>query len=170
MLRTTFRRPKQKRPRAALSVDARAMIEGHLRDLAQSGRLSELPCTRNALVRHCREQGDDTAVYCLAGASDFSLGVTPAGGVLLTVRRTGDLLWWSREDLLKKGPEAETEIENRATELAGGPKRFGDLSPDEREALKTQAVQDLIVRPQGPLVPAGDPARRLELQGGQPIG
>ena len=170
MLRTTFRRPKQKRPRAALSVDARAMIEGHLRDLAQSGRLSQLPCTRNALVRHYREQGDDAAVYCLAGASDFSLGVTPAGGVLLTVRRTGDLLWWSREDLLKKGSGAETEIENRAIELAGGPKRFGELSPDERETLKTQAVQDLIAGPQGRPVPAEDPARRLDLQGDQAIG
>ena len=170
MLRTNFRWPKQKRPRAALSVDARAMIEGHLRDLAQSGRLSQLPCTRNALVRHCREQGDDTAVYCLASASDFSLAGTPAGGVLLTVRRTGELVSWSREDLLKKGPDAATEIENRAIELAGGPELFGDLSCEEREAVKTQAVQDLIVRPPGRLVGFADPARRADVRGGQDLG
>ena len=104
MRRTTFGPSKGKRRRAALSVDVRAMIEAHLRDLAQAGRLSELARSRRALARHYREQGNDAAVYCLAGAPDFSLAVTPAGGVLLTLRRTGDLVSWSREVLLKKGP------------------------------------------------------------------
>ena len=90
--------------------------------------------------------------------------------MLLTVRRTGELVSWSREDLLKKGSDAETEIENRAIELAGGPERFEDLSCEEREAVKTQAVQDLIVRPPGRLVGFADPARRADVRGGQDLG
>ena len=88
----------------------------------------------------------------------------------MTVRRTGELVSWSREDLLKKGPDAATEIENRAIELAGGPERFGDLSCEERQAVKTQAVQDLIVRPPEKLVGFADLARRADVPAGQDLG
>ena len=71
MRRTFSDRPTESRRRAALSVDVRAMVEGYLRDLAQTGRLREMVRSRDALVGYYRAQGNDTAVYCLAVAPTF---------------------------------------------------------------------------------------------------
>ena len=71
-------RPAEYRRRAALSVDVRAFVEGHLRDLARAGRLREVARSRDALAAYYRAQGNDAASYCLASAPDFSLGRHPA--------------------------------------------------------------------------------------------
>ena len=144
MRRTTFGRPTEFRRRAALSVDMRAMIEGYLRDLTRAGRLRELVRSRDALVGYYRAQGNDTAVYCLAVAPDFSLAATPGGGVLLALRRSGHLVSWTQSELLEAAPDAAGEVESHAIQLAGGPDRFRALSDDEREALTAQAVEELI--------------------------
>ena len=64
------------------------------------------------------------SLYCLATAPDFSLAATPGNGVLLRLRRSGHLMTWTQSDLLKEAPNAATEVENRAIELAGGAERF----------------------------------------------
>ena len=71
MRRTFSGRVTQFRRQTALSVDVRAFVEAHLRDLAVAGRLNELARSRDALVAHYRTQGNNAAVYCLASAPDF---------------------------------------------------------------------------------------------------
>jgi hypothetical protein len=139
----------QFRRQTALSVDVRAFVEAHLRDLAVAGRLNELARSRYALANRYRAEGNDAAVYCLASAPDFSLAVTPGGGVLLTLRRSGDLVSWTRSELLAEAPDAAKEVESRATQLAGGPERFRTLSDDQREVLTTQAAEELIRQQRG---------------------
>ena len=146
MRRTFSGRPTEYRRRAALTVDVRTFIEGYLRDMARTGRMSKLARSRDALVAHYRAQGKDAVVYCLASAPDFSLAATPGGGALLTLRRSGDLVSWTRSELLEEPPGAADEIESRAIQLAGGPDRFRTLSDDEREVLTAQAVQEVIRR------------------------
>ena len=149
MRRTFSGRDTELRRQAALSVDVKAFVEAHLRDLAVAGRLNELARSRDALVAHYRTQGNDAAVHCLASAPDFSLAVTPGGSVLLTLRRSGHLASWTQAELLQKTPDAAQEVESRATQLAGGPDRFGMLSDDEREALTAQAADEVIRRQRG---------------------
>ena len=126
MRRTFSGRDMEFRRQTALGVDVRAFVEAHLRDLAVAGRLNELARSRDALANRYRSQGNDAAVYCLASAPDFSLAVTPGGGVLLTLRRSGDLVSWTRSELLVEAPDAAKEGESRATQLAGRAGPFWD--------------------------------------------
>ena len=148
MRRTFSGRDMELRRQAALTVDVRAFVEAHLRDLAVAGRLNELVRSRDALVNRYRAEGNDAAVYCLASAPDFSLAVTPGGGVLLTLRRSGHLASWTQSELLQQ-PDVAQEVESRTTQLAGGPHRFRTLSDDEREALTAQAAEEVIREQRG---------------------
>ena len=122
MRRTFSGRDTELRRQAALTVDVKAFVEAHLRDLAVAGRLNELARSRDALANRYRAQGNDAAVYCLASAPDFSLA---------------------------EAPDAAKEVESRATQLAGGPERFRTLSDDQREVLTTQAAEELIRQQRG---------------------
>ena len=107
MRRITSWQPSASRRRPALGVDVRAFVELHLRDLTRAGRIGELAQSRNALASHYRAEGNTEAVYCLAVAPDFSLEVGPDGSALLKLRRTGDLVSWTRAELLAEAPDAE---------------------------------------------------------------
>ena len=146
MKRSTFGRPADFRRRAAVSVDVRAMVEGYLREQARAGRLNQLVRSRDALTAHYRAQGNDTAVYCLASAPDFSLVPTPGGGARLVLRRSGDVVSWTHSELLKETMDPATEVESRAIQLAGGPQRYRALSDEERDALTAQAADEVIRR------------------------
>lgn len=141
--------PSGRRPafgrRPALTPDARALIEEHVRELARGGRLSELAPSRDALAGHYRAQGDDAAYYCLATAPDFSLVATPGGGALLILRRSGHLVSWTQSELLAAA-EAPSEAESRASQLAGGPDRFQAMRDDQRQALRARAEAEVTAR------------------------
>lgn len=77
MIRTTSGRRAEYRGQAALTVDVRALVEGHLRELADAGRLREVARSRDALAAFYRARGNDAASYCLASAPDFSLAAAP---------------------------------------------------------------------------------------------
>ena len=72
----------------------------------------------------------------------------PGGGVLLTLRRSGDLGSWTQSELLQEAPDAAGEVDSRAIQLGGGADRFRALSDDEREALRARAVEEVIRRQQ----------------------
>ena len=145
MRRTFSGRRAEHRRQAALSVGVRALVERHLRDLARAGRLREAAWSRDALAEYYRARGNDAASYYLAGSPDFSLTATLGGGVRLTLLDSGDLVSWTRSELLQEGtPGAANEIESRAIQMAGGPDRFRTLSQEEQEALTAQAVQEVI--------------------------
>ena len=69
MIRTTSGRRAEYRRQAALTVDVRALVEGHLRELADAGRLREVARSRDALAAFYRARGNDAASYCLADAA-----------------------------------------------------------------------------------------------------
>ena len=73
----------------ALPSDVRVFVEAYLRNLAKAGRLNELARSRDALRKYYHAQGNDAAAYVLANAPDFSLALTPGGGVTLTLPVTG---------------------------------------------------------------------------------
>ena len=138
------------RRQAALKVDARTLVEQHPRDLAHAGRLSEMARSKDELAAYYRARGNDAASYCLASAPSFSLAATPGGGALLSLRRSGDLLSWTRSELLEEAPGAASEIESRAIQLAGGPSRFQALSEEEQEAFTARAVEEVNRRQRSP--------------------
>ena len=138
-----------KRRQATLSVDVRTLVERHLRDLAHAGRLREMARSRDALAAFYRARGNDAAAYCLASAPDFSLAATPDGGASLSLRRSGDIISWTRSELLAEAPGPAFEIESRAIQLAGGPARFRALSEEEQDALTARAVDEVIRRQRG---------------------
>ena len=139
----------QSRRREALPSDVRVFVEAHLRDLAKAGRLGELARSRNALRKYYRAQGNDAAAYVLANAPDFSLALTPGGGVTLTLPDGSDYAMWMPSELLQEERDEVNEVESRAMELAGGPDQFRALSDDDQEALTARAVEEVFKRLRG---------------------
>ena len=141
--------PPDCRRRRALAPDTRVFVEAHLRELARDGRLGGLARSRDALMQRYRAMRNAAAVHVLAKAPDFSLELTPDGGVRLMLAGRAESVIWTRSELLEEEPDAVDEVENRAVELAGGPDRFRVLSDEEREALTTQAAEEVIKRLRG---------------------
>lgn len=134
------------RQREALPSDVRVFIEAHLRELARAGRLGELARSRGALMKYYRAQKNDAAVYVLANAPDFSLALTPDGGVALTLPGWDDHATWTQVELQQEQQNEVNEVERRAIDLAGGLDRFRALSDEEQEALTGQAVEEVFKR------------------------
>ena len=132
--------------RGALPSDVGVFIEAHLRELARAGRLDELARSRDALMKYYRAQKNDAAVHILAGAPEFSLALTPGGGVTLTLDGGADHATWTQSDLLQEEQDETNEVESRAIELAGGPDQFRALSDVQQEALTAQAVEEVFKR------------------------
>lgn len=139
----------QSRRREALPSDVRVFVEAHLRDLAKAGRLNELARSRNALRKYYNAQGNDAAAYVLAHAPDFSLALTPGGGVTLTLPDRADYVTWTPSELVQEERDEVNEVESCAMELAGGPDQFWALSDDEQEALTARAVDEVFKRLHG---------------------
>ena len=138
--------PAESRRRETLSADVRVFVESHLRELAQNGRLGQLARSREALMSYYRVLRNDAAVYVLANAPDFSMALTPEGGVALTLRGGGDPTVWTQEELRQERRDEVIEVESRAVQMAGGLERFRALSDEEQEEMTARAVEEAFRR------------------------
>ena len=139
----------ESRRREALPSDVRVFVETHLRELARSGRLSDLARSRNELKKYYRAQRNEAAAYLLASAPDFCLAITPGGGVMLTLTGKADHATWEHSDLLQDEQDEVNGVEHLAVEFAGGPDQFHALNEEEQEALIAQAVEETFRRLRG---------------------
>lgn len=120
------------------------LVERHLRRLVGTDTVRRLASSREALIRHYRNLGNDAAVHLLSRAAEFSLRMEPDGSFVLTF--AGGQVVWTRPQLTKTERSAASEVDELAIELVGGLDRFLALTDDEREVLRAEAVAQTMRR------------------------